>query len=105
MISFSRLPLRFSLFIGFLLSCASLTYAAAAFVINFIHYQQFAPPGIPTLIVALFFFSGVQLFFLGVLGEYICAIHSQVRKRPLVVEQERINFPSTKLHSKDQPVM
>ena len=49
-------------------------------------------PGIPTLIVALFFFSGVQLFFLGVLGEYISAIHFQVRKRPLVIEKERINF-------------
>jgi hypothetical protein len=41
----------------------------------------------------VFFFAGVQLFFIGVLGEYIGAIHSQVRKRPLVVEKERVNLP------------
>jgi len=44
------------------------------------------------LIVALFFFSGVQLLFIGVLGEYIGAIHSQVRKRPMVVERDRVNL-------------
>jgi len=42
----------------------------------------------------LFFFSGVQLFVLGFLGEYISAIHFQVRKRPLVIERERVNFPA-----------
>ena len=47
---------------------------------------------LPTLIIAVFFFSGLQLFFFGVLGEYISAIHFQVRKRPLVIERERINF-------------
>jgi hypothetical protein len=46
------------------------------------------------LITALFFFSGVQLFFFGVLGEYISAIHSQVRKRPLVIERGRLNYPA-----------
>jgi hypothetical protein len=42
--------------------------------------------------VAVFFFAGLQLFFFGVLGEYIAAIHFQVRKRPLVIERERVNF-------------
>jgi hypothetical protein len=51
-----------------------------------------AQAGVPTLIVALFFFGGVQLLFLGILGEYILAIYNQVRKKPLVVERERINF-------------
>ena len=55
-------------------------------------FRQLAAPGIPTLIVAVFFFAGLQLFFFGVLGEYIASIHSQVRKRPLVIERERINF-------------
>ena len=40
----------------------------------------------------IFFFSSVQLFFIGIIGEYIGAIHTQVRKRPLVIEKERINF-------------
>ena len=48
--------------------------------------------GVIPIIVALFFFGGVQLFFMGVLGEYILAIFNQVRRRPLVVERERINF-------------
>jgi hypothetical protein len=44
------------------------------------------------VVVGLFFFSAVQLFFIGVLGEYIGAIHTQVQKRPLVIERKRINF-------------
>jgi len=61
-------------------------------VVNLLYFRRLAPPGIPTLIVAVFFFGGVQLFFLGVLGEYLAAIHSQVRRRPLVIERERMNF-------------
>ena len=48
-----------------------------------------------TLIVALFFFGGVQLFFMGLIGEYVLAIHGQVREKPVVFERERINFEST----------
>ena len=44
------------------------------------------------LVIGIFFFSAVQLFFIGILGEYIGAIHTQVLKRPLVIEKERINF-------------
>ena len=55
-------------------------------------WPNLAPRGMMTLIVALFFLSGVQLAFLGILGEYVTSIHSQVRKRPLVVERERINM-------------
>jgi hypothetical protein len=48
--------------------------------------------GIPTLIVALFFFGGIQLFFLGLIGEYVLSIHSQVRRLPREFEVENINF-------------
>ena len=92
LISFTNVPMRLCLFSGFALSAASLAYALITLAINLLFYRRFAPPGVPTLIVAIFFFSGVQLFFFGVLGEYISAIHFQVRKRPLVVERERINF-------------
>lgn len=44
------------------------------------------------LFLVLFFFASVQLFFIGIVGEYIGAIHTQVLKRPLVIEKERINF-------------
>jgi hypothetical protein len=52
-----------------------------------------AEAGIPTVILAVFFFGGIQLLFLGVIGEYIIAIFNQVRRRPIVFERERINFP------------
>jgi polyisoprenyl-phosphate glycosyltransferase len=92
LISFTNIPLRLCMFFGFILALLSITYAVIQLVVNLLFFRSLAPPGIATLIVGLFFFSGVQLFFLGFLGEYIGAIHSQVRKRPLVIEKERINF-------------
>ena len=50
-----------------------------------------------TIIFALFFLSGMQMTFIGILGEYITSIHSQVRKRPLVVERERLNMDAPAL--------
>ena len=50
------------------------------------------PRGTTLIITALFFFAGVQLFFMGFIGEYVLSIFNQVRSRPLVVERERINF-------------
>lgn len=91
-ISFTNVPMRLAMMVGLLLSVVSLGVAIVNLVLNLVFYRQLALPGIPTLIVAVFFFGGVQLFFAGILGEYIAAIHSQVRKRPVVVEQERINF-------------
>ena len=91
LISFTNLPMRLCLLIGLLIAILSATLAVVNSIINLLHHGL-APPGIPTLIAAVFFFGGVQLAFLGVLGEYISAIHSQVRRRPLVVERERINF-------------
>lgn len=98
LISFSNVPLRLCLLMGFFISCCSILYAFIDVLIvlgaALFFGKSVSPPGIPTLIAAIFFFSGVQLFFLGVLGEYTSAIHSQVRKRPLVIERERINFPN-----------
>lgn len=95
-ISFTKVPLRLCMFAGFVISGLSIAYALVSLLIVVLQSiflaKPIAAPGIPTLIVAVFLLSGVQLFFLGVLGEYICAIHSQVRKRPLVIERERINF-------------
>ncbi len=91
LISFSSAPLRASLFIGMAIAGISLLYAICVFLMTLFGIVK-APSGIPTLIIALFFFSGVQLFFLGVLGEYIFAIFNQVRRKPLVIERERVNF-------------
>jgi hypothetical protein len=53
---------------------------------------HFGPPGTATLIVGMFFFFGISLFFQGLIGEYVGAIHAQVRHQGVVIEQERINF-------------
>jgi polyisoprenyl-phosphate glycosyltransferase len=90
-ISFSGAPVRLALVFGFFLASVSLLYSISIFLLTLFRMVK-TEGGIPTIIVALFFFGGVQLFFLGVLGEYILAIYNQVRKRPLVVERERINF-------------
>ena len=60
-------------------------------MLKLIFWQQFEL-GLAPLVVGMFFFGSVQLFFIGILGEYIGAIHTQVLKRPHVVELERINF-------------
>jgi hypothetical protein len=92
LVSFTTAPLRLGLVAGFAISFLSVLYALANFVVSVIYYQQLAEPGIMTLIMAMFFFGGVQLFFMGMIGEYILAIYGQVRTKPVVFERERINF-------------
>ncbi|MBF0299049.1 MAG: glycosyltransferase family 2 protein [Oligoflexia bacterium] len=87
----SRLPLRITSFIGIFVSFISIIIAFIYFMYKLLYWQTFQLGSAPILI-GIFFIGGVQLFFLGILGEYIGAIYTQVRKRPLVVEQERVNF-------------
>jgi glycosyltransferase involved in cell wall biosynthesis len=91
-VSFTTAPLRISTLIGFVLAALSLVYGFATLLIGLLFDHAMAPPGIMTIIVAIFFFAGVQLFFMGMIGEYILAIYGQVRDRPLVFERERVNF-------------
>ena len=92
LISFTNVPLRLATLLGFVTAALSAAWAIVQLAINLAEYRSLVEPGIATLIVALFFFSGVQLMFLGLLGEYIGSIHAQVRRRPLVIERETINF-------------
>ncbi|MBS1638271.1 MAG: glycosyltransferase family 2 protein [Bacteroidetes bacterium] len=89
--SHSKLPLRLSAFIGFFSSILSLLVALGYFVYKLIFWYEFSV-GIAPMVIGVFFFSSVQLFFIGIIGEYIGAIHTQIRKRPLVIEKERLNF-------------
>lgn len=90
-VSYSKLPLRMSSFIGFLVSFFSILIALIYFVYKVMFWDNFQV-GIAPLVIGFFFFGGVQLFFLGIIGEYIAAIFTQVKNRPLVIEKERINF-------------
>jgi len=87
----SIIPLRFASFLGFFVAVINLMVAMAYFIYKLIYWDSFQL-GMAPLIIGIFFFGGVQLFFLGVIGEYIGAIFTQVKKRPLVIEKERINF-------------
>jgi glycosyltransferase involved in cell wall biosynthesis len=91
LISFTNVPMRLTIAIGFALAAFSGIYGFAQLVLNLLRLSN-APPGIPTLIVALFFLSGVQLAILGVIGEYIAAIHFQLRHGDVVIERQLINM-------------
>ncbi|OFZ83436.1 MAG: dolichol monophosphate mannose synthase [Bdellovibrionales bacterium RIFOXYD1_FULL_53_11] len=87
----SKVPLRIATMAGFAMSALSLFLAVGYFIAKLVFWDYFRL-GTAPMLISLFFFSSVQLFFIGVLGEYIGSIHTQVLKRPLVIEKERINF-------------
>ncbi|KFO68531.1 dolichol monophosphate mannose synthase [Smithella sp. SCADC] len=87
----SKVPLRLATMTGFTVALFSLLVALGYFIYKLIFWNSFSV-GIAPLVIGLFFFSSVQLFFIGIIGEYIGSIHTQVLKRPLVIEKERINF-------------
>ena len=89
--NFSKVPLRLATMLGFLAATLSLLVAVGYLVYKILFWENFAI-GTAPMVIGLFFFASVQLFFIGILGEYIGAIHTQVLNRPLVVEKERINF-------------
>jgi len=92
--SHSKLPLRLATFSGFVLSLISLLIALGYLVAKLLFWDRFSL-GTAPLVIGVFFFAAVQLFFVGILGEYIGAIHTQLHKRPLVIEKERVNFDNT----------
>jgi polyisoprenyl-phosphate glycosyltransferase len=87
----SKIPLRLATLLGFFMSALSLLLALLYLIAKLAYWNEF-DIGTAPLLIGVFLFSSVQLFFIGVIGEYIGAIHTQVLKRPLVVEKERINF-------------
>ncbi len=92
--SYSKVMLRLATFIGFGIGAASILVALVYFVLKLIHWDWFRA-GIAPLVIGMFFLGGVQLFFIGLLGEYILSINQRVLDRPLVVEEERIGFDSS----------
>ena len=92
-VNYSRIPLRMASFIGFAISLLSLLVAFGYFIYKLLYWSRF-DVGLAPLVIGLFFFSSVQLIFIGIIGEYIGSILTQIqyKDRPLVVEKERINF-------------
>ena len=87
----SKVPLRLVTFAGFLSSFVCLLVSLAYLVYKLIYWNRFSA-GLAPLVIGVFFFMSLQMIFLGIVGEYVGTIHTIVQKRPLVIEQERVNF-------------
>ena len=90
-VNHSKLPLRMASCVGFIVALLSLLAGIVYLIYKLVYWDSFSL-GMAPLIIGLFFFSSIQLLFVGIIGEYIGAIYTQVRKRPLVIERERVNF-------------
>ena len=89
--SHSKVPIRLATMGGFALSLFSLAVSFTYLILKLVFWNTFGM-GMAPVVIGVFFIGSVQLFFIGLLGEYVAAIHTQVMKRPLVVELERVNF-------------
>lgn len=87
----SKVPLRVVTFTGFATALLSALVGFAYLVYKLIFWSRFSV-GVAPLVIGIFFFASVQLISVGILGEYVASIHTQVQQRPLVIEQERLNF-------------
>jgi glycosyltransferase involved in cell wall biosynthesis len=90
--AFSRAPLRATLYGGLWFMAIAFALGVAGIAGDLAWNRQLDLPAVPALLLGMLFFSGVQLFSLGLVAEYIGHIHFQVRRRPLVVERGRLNF-------------
>jgi glycosyltransferase involved in cell wall biosynthesis len=89
--NFSKVPLRMLTFVGFACSLLSILFSFIYFFYKLLFWNRFSV-GVAPLVTGIFFLGSIQLVFIGILGEYIGAIHTQLLRRPLVIEKERINF-------------
>jgi len=89
--NFSKVPLRIVTFTGFASALLSLLVGFGYLIYKLIFWNSFSV-GIAPLVIGLFFFASIQMVAMGMLGEYIGAIHTQVQNRPYAIERERVNF-------------
>ena len=90
-VNHSKAPLRLATMTGFTLAGLSLLVALGYLVAKILFWSRFEL-GVAPILIGFFFLSSVQLIFVGIVGEYIGSIYTQVKHRPLVFERERINF-------------
>lgn len=101
-ITHSRIPMRLASMAGFLLSAFSLLVGLMYLIAKLVFWNQFQL-GLAPVVIGTFLMSSAVLFSVGVLGEYVASIQTHVRKLPLVVERERINFPADRRTSRGKP--
>ncbi len=91
--SYSKVLMRIATMLGFAFSALSLLISFIYLVLKLIFWDSF-PIGTAPIVVGIFLFGSIQIFFIGLLGEYVLNINTRVMKRPLVIEEQRINFTS-----------
>ncbi len=89
--SYTKIGLRLATFIGMVCGTLSALIALVYLIMKLVFWNWFAA-GMAPVLIGMFFLGSVQLFFIGFIGEYILSINQRVMNRPLVVEEERINF-------------
>lgn len=97
--SYTKVGLRLATFIGLFIGGISFIIGLVYLILKLVNWNSFSA-GMAPVLIGMFFLGAVQLTFIGILGEYILSINSRVIKRPLVIEEERINFD--KLDSKNK---
>ncbi|MDR2733916.1 MAG: glycosyltransferase family 2 protein [Spirochaetota bacterium] len=93
--SYTKAGLRIALFFGVIISFIGILIAICYLILKLTHWDSYPGGTAPTLI-GVFLFGGIQLFFIGLLGEYVLSINSKIVKRPLVIEEKRINFENSR---------
>ena len=89
--SYTKIGLRIATILGFFSSAISLVIALVYLILKLIYWDRFMA-GTAPILIGVFFVGSLQLFFIGLLGEYILNINKRIMKRPLVIEEERLNF-------------
>lgn len=89
--SYTKIGLRLATFAGAICSALCMVVALIYLIMKLIWWDRF-PAGMAPLLIGMLFIGSVQIFFIGLVGEYILSINQRVMKRPLVVEEERLNF-------------
>jgi glycosyltransferase involved in cell wall biosynthesis len=89
--SYTKMGLRFATIAGFIAAGITFVIALVYLCYKLLFWDTFSA-GIAPMVIGIFFLGALQLFFIGFIGEYIMAINARIMNRPLVIEEERINF-------------
>lgn len=89
--SYTKIGLRLATFLGLIIGGCSFIVAIVYLILKLVNWSSFSA-GMAPVVIGMFFLGGVQLCFLGFIGEYILSMNKRIMNRPLVVEEERINF-------------
>lgn len=96
-VNYSKAPLRLLTVAGFVTSLVSVGIAITYFVVKLLYWDSF-DLGLAPLVIGVFFFGATQIFALGLIGELLVSVQQRVRKMPLVIEAERINFDENQVY-------